>query len=141
MGSRRKLFVWSLWLNTRQGSLGRAIDRREGKGRQRRARHRQSARDGGRASALHFAPRAYKAPYLPYKPRRKIARRANHQKPVQSCWQKYSAYPVGQITSTSSPRLTREGADRESSRTRGGMRWTRQRRARKRVAGESERAL
>ena len=37
----------------------------------------------------------------------KTTRRANHQKPVHPFAQKYSAFPVGQISATSSRRLTR----------------------------------
>jgi hypothetical protein len=55
--------------------------------------------------------------------------RANQQKAVYPLCKKYFAFSVGQISSTSSPRpFPARGADRASSRTRDGMRWTRQRR-------------
>ena len=44
--------------------------------------------------------------------------------PVQSCLQKYSAFPVGQITTTTAASCPTEGRCATSS-TRGGMRWTR----------------
>jgi hypothetical protein len=47
--------------------------------------------------------------------------------PVQPPLQKYSAFPVGQIISTSSPRPVPQRGGSRSSRTRGGMRWTRMR--------------
>jgi hypothetical protein len=47
--------------------------------------------------------------------------------PVQPRLQKYFAFPVGQIISTSSPRPVPQRGDTRSSRTRGGMRWTRMR--------------
>jgi hypothetical protein len=58
----------------------------------------------------------------------KTARRANQQKPVQPSNEKYSPFAVGQIIFMNPPRPNpARGADRESSRTRDGMRWTRQR--------------
>jgi transposase len=48
--------------------------------------------------------------------------------PVHPRWQKYSASPLTQINSRSAAVSTHRGADRASSRTRDGMRWTRQRR-------------
>jgi hypothetical protein len=46
--------------------------------------------------------------------------------PVQSLREKYSAHPVGQIIFINPPHPNPAGgADRESSRTRDGMRWTR----------------
>jgi hypothetical protein len=47
--------------------------------------------------------------------------------PVQPPLQKYSAFPVGQIISTSSPRPVPQRGGSRSSRTRDGMRWTRMR--------------
>jgi hypothetical protein len=71
--------------------------------------------------------------------RGKMTRRANQiacTKPVQPLFEKYSAFAVGQISSISSPRpFPARGADRASSRTREGMRWTRQRRRAWGIAG------
>src|SRR5882762_8394460 len=55
--------------------------------------------------------------------------------PVQSHLQKFSASPLTQITSISLAVSSHEGGVSRSSRTRGGMRWTRQRRACDVIAG------
>jgi hypothetical protein len=55
-----------------------------------------------------------------------FARRANHQFPVQPLCEKYFAFPVGQINSTTNPVSPTEGRCATSS-TRDGMRWTRMR--------------
>jgi hypothetical protein len=47
------------------------------------------------------------------------------QNPVQPFAQKYSAFAVGQITDLTSPVSPDERGGSRSSRTRGGMRWTR----------------
>jgi hypothetical protein len=60
---------------------------------------------------------------------------------VQPCLQKYFASPVGQIISTSSRHPTPPEGRWPSSRTRGGMRWTRQRFARDGIAGQVERLV
>jgi hypothetical protein len=60
---------------------------------------------------------------------------------VQPCLQKYFASPVGQIISTNSRHPTPPEGRWPSSRTRGGMRWTRQRFARDGIAGRVERLL
>src|SRR5450432_1793305 len=60
---------------------------------------------------------------------------------VQPCLQKYFASPVGQIISTSSRHPTPPEGRWPSSRTRGGMRWTRQRLARDGIAGQVERLV
>src|SRR6266700_4185218 len=62
--------------------------------------------------------------------RDKVTRRANQQKPVQPSFKKYFAFAVGQISATSSRHLIPQEGRWPSSRTRGEMRWTRQRRAR-----------
>jgi hypothetical protein len=49
----------------------------------------------------------------------------SREKSVQPLREKYSAFPVGQIISTSSPRPASQRGGSRSSRTRGGMRWTR----------------
>jgi hypothetical protein len=62
------------------------------------------------------------------RPAANSARRANQQKPVQPRAKKYSAFPVGQISATSSRHpASQEGRMRNRHETRGGMRWTRQR--------------
>jgi hypothetical protein len=61
--------------------------------------------------------------------------------PVQSSLQKYFTSPVGQIISTNSRHPTPPEGRWPSSRTRGGMRWTRQRFARDGVAGRVERPV
>ena len=67
--------------------------------------------------------------------RDKLIRRANQQKPVQSAFEKYSAYPVGQISATT-PRVSPDKRDgSRSSRTRGRMRWTRMLRAGRKLRG------
>ena len=58
---------------------------------------------------------------------------------VQSFAQKYSGLPVGQIIAITLPHPTRVRGVSRSSRTRDGMRWTRQRRAREMFAGRSDR--
>jgi hypothetical protein len=60
---------------------------------------------------------------------------------VQSPLQKYFASPVGQIISTNSRCPTPQRGVSRSSRTRDGMRWTRQRLARDGVAGRIERSV
>ena len=60
--------------------------------------------------------------------RDKTTRRANHPKPVQTFAQKYFAFAVGQITDLTSRVSPDERGGSRSSRTRGGMRWTRWRR-------------
>ena len=57
--------------------------------------------------------------------RGKTTRRANHPKPVQPSARKYFAFAVGQITDLTSPVSPDERGGSRSSRTRGGMRWTR----------------
>src|SRR5260370_14083821 len=57
---------------------------------------------------------------------------------VESPLQKYFASPVGQIISTNSRHPTPQEGRWPSSRTRGGMRWTRQRFARDGIAGQVE---
>ena len=54
----------------------------------------------------------------------KLLKQINAILPVQSCAQKYSAFPVGQINSTSCPVLSDRGALRNVINA-GGMRWTR----------------
>src|ERR1700687_437817 len=63
------------------------------------------------------------------------------ENPVQPPLQKYFASPVGQIISTNSRHPTPQEGRWPSSRTRGGLRWTRQRFARDGVAGRVERLL
>jgi len=64
------------------------------------------------------------------------ARRANQQIPVQPSLQKYFAFPVGQIISTSSRHpVPRRGAYHDRHERWDGMRWTRQRFARDGIAG------
>jgi hypothetical protein len=58
--------------------------------------------------------------------RDKTTRRANHPKPVQPSAQKYFAFAVGQITDLTSPVSPDERGGSRSSRTCGGMRWTRE---------------
>src|SRR5229473_486399 len=60
---------------------------------------------------------------------------------VESPLQKYFASPVGQIISTNSRHPTPPEGRWPSSRTRGGMRWTRQRLARDGIAGQVERLV
>jgi hypothetical protein len=55
--------------------------------------------------------------------------------------QKYFASPVGQIISTNSSHPTPQEGRWPSSRTRGGMRWTRQRLARNGIAGRASRLV
>jgi hypothetical protein len=55
---------------------------------------------------------------------------------VQSPWQKQFAFAVGQISSISLPHLIPRRGGSRSSRTRDGMRWTRQRWAREMTAGQ-----
>ena len=55
----------------------------------------------------------------------KITRRANQQKPVQPSCEKYSAFAVGQISDLNPPVSPDERGGSRSSRTCGGMRWTR----------------
>ena len=55
----------------------------------------------------------------------KSTRRANHPKPVQTSARKYFAFGVGQITDLTSPVSPDERGGSRSSRTCGGMRWTR----------------
>jgi hypothetical protein len=57
--------------------------------------------------------------------------------PVQSHRKKFIAMPVGQIISTSWRVQSRTRGVSRSSRTRDGMRWTRQRRARDGIAGQA----
>src|SRR6202521_2216308 len=59
---------------------------------------------------------------------------------VQPTLQKYFASPVGQIISTNSRHPTPQEGRWPSSRTRGGMRWTRQRFARDGIAGQVDEA-
>jgi hypothetical protein len=54
---------------------------------------------------------------------------------VESLLQKYFAFPVGQIISTNSRHPTPPEGRWPSSRTRGGLRWTRQRFAGNGIAG------
>src|SRR3954454_23413425 len=64
------------------------------------------------------------------------ARRANHPNPVHPSYKKYSAFAVGQITSTSSPHPgPKRGAYHDRHERWAGMRWTPQRRARDEIAG------
>jgi hypothetical protein len=58
--------------------------------------------------------------------RDKTTRRANHQNPVQTSARKYFAFAVGQITDLTSPVSPDERGGSRSSRTCGGMRWTRE---------------
>jgi hypothetical protein len=67
----------------------------------------------------------------------KFLSRINLICPVESPLQKYSPSPFTQITSISPPSRPPEGRW-PSSLTRGGMRWTRQRRARNVIAGRDE---
>jgi hypothetical protein len=83
------------------------------------------------SSGETFPPRSDERVDLPRKRERctnNVARRANHQIPVQPASKKYSAFPVGQISATSSRHpASQEGRMRNRHETRGGMRWTRQR--------------
>ena len=57
--------------------------------------------------------------------RDKTTRRANHPKPVQPVSEKYFAFAVGQIIAIAPPVSPDERGGSRSSRTCGGMRWTR----------------
>src|SRR6266853_5704472 len=69
------------------------------------------------------------------------ARRANHQISVQPRSEKYFASPFGRNSFMDSNRPTPQRGVSRSSRTRGGMRWTRQRFARDGIAGRVERLV
>ena len=73
--------------------------------------------------------------------RRKLLKRINVIWAVQSPLQKYFASPVGRIISTNSRHPTPQRGVSRSSRTRGGMRWTRQRFACEVIAGRVERPV
>jgi hypothetical protein len=71
--------------------------------------------------------------------RRNLLKRINVIPPVQSCLQKYFCSHLTQITSRTLAIPPHYRGVSRSSRTRGGMRWTRQRFARNVIAGRVER--
>ena len=94
--------------------------------------------DAEYCSRISFAPPA--TPPRRLRARRNLLKRINVIPPVQSWLQKYIGSHSPQITSRTSRILSHKRGVSRSSRTRDGMRWTRQRQARNVMAGRVDEA-